>query len=321
MGIPSNYQNLSGFRTAYTETELRLAIAISEAFIENSLGGGGSGGTVRITDGTNNLAVNPDGSINTSFTGTGALVTGVASSTSNIDLLTNTVNGWYDAGEYQSVSFQIIGSAGISGASVIFEQTNDNSATSGTALAAQYLSSSIQSINPLTGTTFNASSGSQFFIAPRQCRYIRARLLNPGSGGTVRCIAYLNKHPYSSPITAVMQASAANLRVDPSGVTSPVSIASAALTPNIYNVTLTNANTEYSQSITSAKKLAFKVLSGGDIRYAYATGRVSTPTAPYYTLSSLTEESEDFGFRDTFTGTLYLASATAGTIVAVKVWS
>lgn len=44
MSIPTNYQNLSGFRTSYSESELRLAIAITEAFIANNLGGGGGSG-------------------------------------------------------------------------------------------------------------------------------------------------------------------------------------------------------------------------------------------------------------------------------------
>lgn len=43
MSIPTNYQGLSGFRTVYSETELRQAIALVEAFIENNLGGGGGG--------------------------------------------------------------------------------------------------------------------------------------------------------------------------------------------------------------------------------------------------------------------------------------
>lgn len=95
-----------------------------------------------------------------------------------------------------------------------------------------------------------------------------------------------------------------------------------SISPTLYQITLTAINTEYSQVITSAKKLAFKVLSGSDIRYAYTTGKVAGSVAPYYTLSSLSEESEDFVGNDRFTGTLYLAtSTTAGTTVIIKVWS
>jgi len=42
LSISTDYTSLSGFRTAYSETELRLAIAIAEVFIANSLSGGGS---------------------------------------------------------------------------------------------------------------------------------------------------------------------------------------------------------------------------------------------------------------------------------------
>jgi hypothetical protein len=43
--IPSNYKDLSGFKTSYSETELRIAIAVAEVLIANNLGGGGSGGS------------------------------------------------------------------------------------------------------------------------------------------------------------------------------------------------------------------------------------------------------------------------------------
>jgi hypothetical protein len=43
----------------------------------------------------------------------------------NADLLTGTVNGWYDARSFQSASVQVIASAGITAGAFIFEQTND----------------------------------------------------------------------------------------------------------------------------------------------------------------------------------------------------
>lgn len=97
-------------------------------------------------------------------------------------------------------------------------------------------------------------------------------------------------------------------------------ITPTAITPTLYSVPLTNANQEYSLAITNAKKIAFQILSGGDIRYAYTTGKVAASTLPYYPLKTGAEEVEDFG-SSIFSGALYLASSTAGTIVIIKVWA
>ena len=68
MTIPNNYKLLSGFKTSYSETELRIAIAVAEVLIANNLGGGGSGGsgisqsevTSAINDATNVEAIELD---------------------------------------------------------------------------------------------------------------------------------------------------------------------------------------------------------------------------------------------------------------------
>ncbi len=63
---------------------------------------------------------------------------------------------------------------------------------------------------------------------------------------------------------------------------SSTTIAPTAIAPTLYSVSLTNANLEYSREIANVKKIAFQVLSGGDIRYAYQTGNVAASTLPYY---------------------------------------
>lgn len=93
------------------------------------------------------------------------------------------------------------------------------------------------------------------------------------------------------------------------------------VTPILLSINIAVANQEYSQAIANAKKFSFQVLSGGDIRYAYQASRVATPTLPYYPLLVGSEESEDFCSTGIFSGTLYLASSIAGTIVILKVWS
>lgn len=86
------------------------------------------------------------------------------------------------------------------------------------------------------------------------------------------------------------------------------------------SLTLVNANTEYPLVLTSVKKYSFKVLSGGSLRFSNVTAKVATPTLPYYTLDSTSEEIQDFG-SSTFTGTLYFASVAAGTIVLIQYWT
>lgn len=93
-----------------------------------------------------------------------------------------------------------------------------------------------------------------------------------------------------------------------------------ATTPTVYNVTLTNANTEYSQALAAnTRRLCFRCRSGVACRYAWVTGKVAGPTAPYQTLQAGAEYALD-GVKLAAT-TLHLASATAGVIVEVEVWA
>lgn len=109
----------------------------------------------------------------------------------------------------------------------------------------------------------------------------------------------------------------------------PVTIASdqsavltdhAATVVTLYNVTLTSANTEYSQALpATCRRLAFQCRSSKDVRFAYVTGKVATPTAPYFTLKA--SAGYDSGTIKLASGTLYLGSATAGVIMEIEAWS
>lgn len=87
-------------------------------------------------------------------------------------------------------------------------------------------------------------------------------------------------------------------------------------TPTVYNTTLTLANTEYSQALASCQGIEFQARTSVDIRFAFVTGKVATPTAPYMTLKA----GQWYYFEGSPT-TLYLASSTAGTIVGIILWS
>jgi hypothetical protein len=92
-------------------------------------------------------------------------------------------------------------------------------------------------------------------------------------------------------------------------------------TPTLYNVTCTNANTEYSQAITNGTKhLSIRCRTGDVLRLAFVTGKVATPTAPYITIpaGASWESPPDL---DTTGATIFLASPTAGVVAEVEEWT
>ena len=104
------------------------------------------------------------------------------------------------------------------------------------------------------------------------------------------------------------------------GVMSFCGIAQAGQFPEVYNVTLTLADTQYSQVLGSGvKKITFQCRTDKVTRYAYVTDKVATPTAPYMTLkaSGVYKEDDLSTKRDL---TLYLASSDAGVVVELLVW-
>ncbi len=91
-------------------------------------------------------------------------------------------------------------------------------------------------------------------------------------------------------------------------------------TVTAYALTLTNANTQYTQTLPAAtKRFEFKCRSLVDIRFAFETGKVATPTDPYQTLKAGT--AYDSGSVKMTSPVLYFASATAGVVVEILAWS
>lgn len=140
-------------------------------------------------------------------------VTGpAAQSAINVDLLTGTVNGWYDARGFQSGSIQIVAGAGISAGAVIFEQTNDTSlAPAGGPLRA-YEATSINA-NPNVAAITIAASTARIFTVPVNSRFVRARISTAFVGGTVQAAATFSQRAASFPTVNVQQATAGNLNV------------------------------------------------------------------------------------------------------------
>jgi len=91
-------------------------------------------------------------------------------------------------------------------------------------------------------------------------------------------------------------------------------------TAYIYNITMTNANTEYSQALpTGTKRFTLQCRGTYDIRYAFETGKVATPTAPYMTLKAgMVYYEDDLNLTSR---TIYLACGTAGQVVEIICWT
>ena len=130
----------------------------------------------------------------------------------NTDLLTGTVNGWFDAGAYQSGSIQIVGSVGIAAGAVIFEQTNDTALPpSGVPLRA-YETSSITA-NPNVAAITIAANAVRLFTVPVDARYVRVRISTAFTGGTVQAFGTFSQRSAPFPTVNVQQATASSMNV------------------------------------------------------------------------------------------------------------
>lgn len=94
-----------------------------------------------------------------------------------------------------------------------------------------------------------------------------------------------------------------------------------AAVANVYNVTLTSADTEYSQALPNGcTHYEFQARTSVAIRFAFETGKVATPTAPYATLKA-GQAYESFNKWPSSSITLFFASASAGTVVELIAWT
>ena len=93
-----------------------------------------------------------------------------------------------------------------------------------------------------------------------------------------------------------------------------------AQTPYIYNVTLTLANTEYSQALPrGTKKFTISERNGNAFRWAFEPGRVATPTEPYQTVLANQVYFED---HVNLVGvTVYLAAPVLGRVIEIVAWT
>jgi hypothetical protein len=93
-----------------------------------------------------------------------------------------------------------------------------------------------------------------------------------------------------------------------------------ATTPTLYNVTMTYANTEYSQAVTATvRKFLIATRDRSAFRFAWTTGKVATPTEPYMSVAANEVYYEDYVKMTN--PTFYFASASAGKVIELEVWT
>ena len=99
-----------------------------------------------------------------------------------------------------------------------------------------------------------------------------------------------------------------------------VDSAQKATTPVIYNIAITDGNTEYSQALPSnTKKFMIHTRDGTAFRVAFVTGKVATPTEPYFSVPASQTYYEDY--IEVAALTLYFAAGVAGKTAEIIAWS
>ena len=103
------------------------------------------------------------------------------------------------------------------------------------------------------------------------------------------------------------------------------SAGSVSVEPTIYNVTMTVADTQYSQQLSQyTKKFMIHTRDESSFRLAFATGHVAASVAPFITVPSGCRYDEpDTVLRVAtadWNGTLYFASAEALKVIEIVEW-
>lgn len=93
------------------------------------------------------------------------------------------------------------------------------------------------------------------------------------------------------------------------------------LVPQVANLTLTDANTEYTQEFPAGTKhWSMQCRTAVDVRFAFVTGKVAGSTAPYGTMKAGGSVSSPEKMTHTNATAIYLASGTAGAVVEFLYW-
>ena len=90
----------------------------------------------------------------------------------------------------------------------------------------------------------------------------------------------------------------------------------------VINLTLTNANAEYSATLPQGcLHFSFQCRTSYDVRFAFVTGKVAGPSAPYVTLKAdkAFSSPEKLSLKHD-RNVIYFASSQAGVVVEIVPW-
>ena len=105
----------------------------------------------------------------------------------------------------------------------------------------------------------------------------------------------------------------------PTGAATSAKQASTQITE--YNITLTLADTEYSQALpANTKKIEFWSRNKYAFRHAFTAGKVAGLASPYLTAFA-NSNYESPGMADLTSKTIYFATDSAGDVIEMRVWS
>lgn len=111
----------------------------------------------------------------------------------NTELLTNTINGWYDAKDFNAASFTVVTGAGISAGVLTFESVDD---TTLTAAQVPVRIGNSATIAPVTTLNLNASTAIRYNVN-LSARYFRVRVSTAVTGGTVQVFATFRQQSFA----------------------------------------------------------------------------------------------------------------------------
>lgn len=263
-----------------------------------------------------------------------------------INLLTNKVSGWFDAGEYHSATFQIQTGAGITAGELTFEQTNDITRSPAGNLLQVFDLTAINA-NPVTSLVLAANT-TRMFAAAITANYVRVRVSTAVVGGNVSTSAVFSQQPFSNTTLNMQQATAGNLQATATlaagaSLAADVGLQARATTGGVSTVgrLLSSAATTNATSLKASAGRLFKIRglnNAASIRYLKLYNKASAPTVgtdvPVITIPLRASADFDIdlgvygyffstGIAYAITGAVADADATAivaGDILALNIW-
>lgn len=130
---------------------------------------------------------------------------------------------------------------------------------------------------------------------------------------------FRKRFPYSLVIAvAVIVGCVSFMQPPPAPKIEPLSLAaSEVMTPITYNLSLANADTQYSQALPAGcRYVTIQARTAAAVRWSFETGKVAAPTSPYNTLKAGSSYSTPEKFQAE-AAVIYAASSSAGTVLEI----